>query len=107
MSAPNTESLVDSTPHVQGSSANTATPATVGTPKASTGAQKASAVYLSARTNNAYVTFDGSVPTAANGLEVVAGAQPVRLPLPPESVDIKFCSANAAAASILNALFVA
>lgn len=37
------------------------------------------ALILSARTGNAYVTFDDSTPSATNGLEIIAGAQPVTI----------------------------
>lgn len=105
MSHPTAGVLTPDTPHVQASSANTATPAPLVCPKGPAKGQEATSVYLSARTNNAYVTLDGTVPTAANGIEVPVG-QIVRLPVPNANVDINFCSANAAAASILNALFV-
>ena len=40
-----------------------------------------SAIMVSAKTANAFVTFDQSVPAATNGLEIVAGGQPVLIPL--------------------------
>jgi len=39
------------------------------------------AVILGARTQNMFVTFDDSAPSASNGLVIVAGAQPVYIPL--------------------------
>lgn len=40
-----------------------------------------SALLLSARTGNAYVTWDNTSASASNGLEIVAGANPVYIPL--------------------------
>lgn len=39
------------------------------------------ALLLGARTQSVSVTFDNSTPSATNGLVIVAGAQPVYLPL--------------------------
>lgn len=39
------------------------------------------AVLLSARTANAYVTFNDTAAAAGNGIEIIAGAQPVLIPL--------------------------
>lgn len=39
------------------------------------------AVILSATTGNVIVTFDNSTPTSSNGLPIIAGAQPVLMPV--------------------------
>jgi hypothetical protein len=64
----------------------------------------ANGMYLSAKTNNARVTFDGTAPGAgvAPGLIIVAGAQPVFFPF---ATDIKFVS-EIAGNSELNVLWV-
>lgn len=66
--------------------------------------RNATAMMLSAKTNNARVTFDGTDPGAgvAPGLIVIAGAQPVFFPF---ATDIEFVS-EAAAASELNVLWL-
>lgn len=61
----------------------------------------ANAVLLSARTANAYVVWDGSTPSATNGLEIIAGAQPVLIPI---GNTIKFI--GAAVNTILNAVWL-
>ena len=42
---------------------------------------RCAALLLSAKTANVFVTFDNSTPAATNGLEIVAGSQPVLVPL--------------------------
>lgn len=61
----------------------------------------ASACFVSVRTNNAYITVDGSTPSAANGLEIIAGAQPLFVPLGREIKAI-----GAAANTIVNVLWL-
>lgn len=39
------------------------------------------ALYLSARTANAYVTFNNTVAASTNGIEILSGAQPVFFPI--------------------------
>lgn len=39
------------------------------------------AVVVDAKTNVGFLTFNGSTPSATNGLPIVAGAQPVMIPL--------------------------
>lgn len=39
------------------------------------------AVLLSATTANVVVTFDNTTPTATNGIPIIAGAQPVLIPI--------------------------
>lgn len=38
--------------------------------------------YISVRTADIYITFDGTTPSATNGLAVAAGQQPVFIPIP-------------------------
>lgn len=66
--------------------------------------KNATSMMLSAKTNNARVTFDGTDPGAgaAPGLIVVAGAQPVFFPF---ATDIEFVS-EAAANAELNVLWL-
>lgn len=65
----------------------------------------ATAMILSAKTNNARVTFDGTNPgvSAAPGLVIIAGAQPWFAPF---ATDIEFAS-EAAANCELNVLWLA
>ncbi len=53
----------------------------VGTGTSTVLAPNCTAVILGARTQNMFVTFDNSVPSASNGIVIVAGAQPVYIPL--------------------------
>lgn len=39
------------------------------------------ALLLSARTGNAYVTFNNTTASSSNGIEILAGAQPVYIPI--------------------------
>jgi hypothetical protein len=39
------------------------------------------ALELSCRTTRGYLTFDGSTPSASNGLDIIAGAQAIVIPL--------------------------
>lgn len=39
------------------------------------------AVILDARAQNMFVTFDGTVPSATNGIVIIASSQPVYIPL--------------------------
>lgn len=39
------------------------------------------AVVLSSRTGNAYVTFNDTAATSSNGIEIIAAAQPIYVPL--------------------------
>ena len=45
--------------------------------------QHATAVLLAATAQTVFVTFDGSTPSATNGIPIIAGAQPVLIPLAP------------------------
>jgi hypothetical protein len=64
----------------------------------------ANGMFLSAKTTNVRVTFDGTDPGAgvAPGLIIIQGAQPVFFPF---ATDIEFVS-DSAAASELNVLWV-
>jgi len=53
----------------------------VGTGTSTVLAPNCTALLLSARAQNVFVTFDNSAPSASNGLTIVAGAQPVYIPL--------------------------
>lgn len=66
----------------------------------------ANACYLSAKTNNARVTFSGEDPGAGAtpGLIIISGAQPVFFPF---ATDIEFVSEAAAANSTLDVLWIA
>ena len=61
----------------------------------------ANACLLSARTANCYAVWDGSTPAATNGLEIVAAAQPVLIPI---GNSIEFI--GAAASAILNVVWL-
>lgn len=65
---------------------------------------RANYMMLSAKTNNARVTFDGTDPSVGSkiGLIIIAGAQPALMPF---SADIEFVS-EAAADSELNVLYL-
>jgi len=53
----------------------------VGTASSTVLASTCVAVILSARTQNMFVTFDNTVPSASNGIVIIATAQPVYIPL--------------------------
>lgn len=84
--------------HESATSTGTANKQTITKPPGANG------MFLSAKTNNARVTFDGTDPGAgaAPGLIIAAGAQPVFFPF---ATDIEFVS-EAAANSELNVLWV-
>lgn len=83
------------------SSAGTGTVVPVNIPKGT------SAVILSAATNSAIVTFDGTTPTATVGHTIPnTGANPpVLIPIT-SSATLQFCSSQAAAASVLTVTFL-
>jgi hypothetical protein len=63
----------------------------------------AAAALIGVETTDARVTFDGSAPTAGNGVVFKQGAQPVLLPIR-KGVQIKF-AATAAANSVMGVAF--
>lgn len=53
----------------------------VDTAQAITMNRNTTAVLLAATSQTVFVTFDGTTPTATNGIPIIAGAQPVLIPL--------------------------
>jgi hypothetical protein len=84
-------------PHAQTTSTGTADVHTLTAPPG------AKFVMLGCLTNGCYFTVDGSTPTAANGMPLPSGALPILLPV---NGDIKVCSQAAAAASVIDALWL-
>lgn len=84
--------------HARDSSSGTADVKTLTPPAGAT------ACVLCVETTSARVTFDGSTPSATNGLVVPSGANPLVLDVRP-GAGIKWAS-TAAAASILNVLWL-
>lgn len=85
------------TPHEQVTSTGTANVQTLTAPPG------AKAVLLACLTNGCYFTVDGSTPTAVNGMTLPSGALPLLLPV---NGDIKVASQQAAASSVVNALWL-
>jgi len=82
--------------HVQATSAGTADIKTIAAPK------DAVACLIDVATTDARVTFDGSAPSATNGLIVKAGQQPIYVGV---GKAVMFAS-TAAAASIVDLLWL-
>lgn len=82
---------------VQSTSTGTADVKTLAAPAGATG------VLITVLTTSCWMTFDGSTPTAANGLIVQAAAAPLYLSI--ACANIKFAS-TAAAASVVNVQWV-
>lgn len=74
------------------------------TPQTLTPAAGARAVLLTATTQDAIVTFDGTTPATSNGIRVPKALLPVRLPIPKQGQAIKVL--GAAASSVVDALWV-
>lgn len=68
---------------------------------------KCTALILSARAQNMWVTFDGSVPSASNGITIIATAQPVYIPLGAHNGDGTIRAVEAAATGLLDILQLA
>jgi hypothetical protein len=67
--------LPSANPHTQVTSTGTADV------KAITLEPNCAAILVSARTNSGFLTFNGSTPSATNGLDLIAGASAVLLPI--------------------------
>ena len=65
----------------------------------------ANAMFICAETTGARVTFDGTTPDATHGIVIIAGAQPLFVPIG-AAQSIQFVSA-AAGNSIVSVLFLA
>lgn len=92
-----TYDLLEDTPHEEATSTGTADVATITPAVGDRGISKANACYLSAITSGCYVTFDGSTPSATNGLFIPSGTAPILVLL---GETIKFVSATASGTTL-------